>query len=346
MRIFLYPSSHPYDSRQELDFWHVEQLVHSNLQMSNLKVKDPHQADVAFIPFPSMCIFAGYCYDHSIDVARPTRLQAARAHLHVLRKFSQVAREVTRSSAWLRGTPHVLVFGQGRGPHNGYLWRFYRQFLKRCILLCVEARPFGDHSAFDAKKDIVIPPFIPWQREMDEVRNSDIQREHLFHFRGRCWGPIRPRLKPLLADVPNSIFSEESPYSMGGEGRPVDTNHVLAYFREVRSSVFGLCPAGWTPWTRRFYESIQLGTIPVSIPGTFTPPFESILDYEGAMLNLALPDFPKLEKKLKSFDTDAGFEKLAALRPHLVYHQRPQAEDAFELVLRALEKKLVSGLTA
>jgi hypothetical protein len=39
------------------------------------------------------------------------------------------------------------------------------------------------------------------------------------------------------------------------------------YVKEVRQSLFCLCPRGFASWSRRLFDSIQLGCIPVIIAG-------------------------------------------------------------------------------
>lgn len=40
------------------------------------------------------------------------------------------------------------------------------------------------------------------------------------------------------------------------------------YVKEVRQSLFCLCPRGFASWSRRLFDAIQLGCIPVIIAGT------------------------------------------------------------------------------
>lgn len=35
------------------------------------------------------------------------------------------------------------------------------------------------------------------------------------------------------------------------------------YIQSIGSSIFNLCPEGFSPWSPRLYESICLGTIPL-----------------------------------------------------------------------------------
>ncbi len=328
-----------------LDFWRVEAVVHQNLLRSPVLTRDPEAADLFFVPFFSMCLYASHAYRFGWDVARPPRLVRVLAEQAVRLQFARMLRVLARSPYWQRrqGRDHIFVFGQGRGANQGGIWRQQRDRIGRAIFLGVEARPWGDASAFDAEKDLVIPPYLPWVEQMEAADREPRQRDLLLHFRGRAWGELRPRLLAGLRAADDVLVSSERIYDLGGEGRTANPTHVREHYRELARSTFSLCPAGWTPWSKRFYESILVGSIPVVVPGDFRPPFADRIDYESFTLVAREDELPDLAGRLRAIPAprvEAMRAAMRATRHRLIFHGEPRADDAFAMLLEALGRKL------
>ncbi len=324
----------------EYDFWYVERLVHQSFLASSKLTSDCEQAGYALIPVYPMMYFAAQAYRWNIDLARPNRWQRWFLNASLNRAFARVVKKVQASRAWRRGIPHVMVFGQGRGANNGYLWQFYRSFLERCILLCVEARPLGDASAFQPHKDLVIPGYTPWQELIDEVRKVECGRDLLLHFRGRCWGPVRPYLPNLVSD--DVIMERERAYRLGGEARIALADDARTYFGELRRSWFSLCPAGWTPWSRRFYEALLVGSIPVMIPGDFVPPFLDQINYADFCVTIGMAELPNLESILRRIPVEQRLAMLKAAEEVRASFTYGDSAGAWAQIERSLEARIRS----
>jgi hypothetical protein len=327
------------------DFWLVEHLIHRSILNSAARASDPAGADLFFVPFYSMCHFAAYAYDRGYDLAKPGRLQKFRADLSVRRAFADVMKIVSAEPHWKTsaGRDHIFVFGQGRGANQGNLWNKYGPLIGRSIFLGVEAKPFGNPAAFDPRKDIVIPGYTPWLELISEVNAQEVSKDIFIHFRGRCWGPVRRRLFATVRPQKDILITDDCSFSLGGEGRRADPRHAYEYYREMKRSLFCLCPAGWTPWSNRFYESILVGSIPVIIPGDFTPPFADLIDYRKFTVTISEDQIPELESTLRKIperEVHSMLAELKKVRHHFVYHAEPQSDDAFDMILRTLAGKL------
>jgi len=328
-----------------LDFWRVEAVVYENLLRSPVRTHDPDAADLFFVPFFSMCLYASYAYRFGWDVARPPRLVRVLAEHAVRFHFARMLRALGRSPYWQRrqGRDHVFIFGQGRGANQGGIWRHQRDCIGRAIFLGVEAKPWGDAGAFDSRKDLVIPPFLPWVEQIEAVGREARERDLLLHFRGRAWGELRPRLLAGLGGADDVLVSSERIYDLGGEGRPANPVHVREYYSELARSTFSLCPAGWTPWSKRFYESILVGSIPVVVPGDFQPPFADRIDYESFTLVAREEDLPDLVGRLRAVPAhriEAMRAAMRVARHRLIFHAEPRENDAFAMLIDALGRKL------
>jgi hypothetical protein len=330
----LYPS-------QRLDFWYVEHLFHLNVLRSKCIVNDPDSADYFLIPFYPACYFAAFAYERGIDPGSWSRIQRYRSELHVHLGFRETMQIVRSKPSWNRmgGRRHMLIFGQGRGANSGYFWRCYQSQVRHCTFLGVEARPWGNPSSFRLGHDVVIPGYTPWHDVIEEVASEKLTRDIFIHFRGRSWGAVRTEVFRSLRPSHDIVLDQDARFALGGENRPASRNDAKAYFRELHRSVFCLCPAGWTPWSKRIYETILCGAIPVFIPGSFVPPFPGQIKFERFSLTVTLEDVPRIEEILRAIPSDRVAEmsaEVARIRHHFIWHAEPMIGDAFDLVLRGL----------
>jgi hypothetical protein len=326
---------------QRFDFWYLEYLFHQNLLASEYFTASPDDADFFLVPFYPACFLAAFAYDRGVNLAQWTRLQRYRSEWHVHFGFRESMRIVRSQPSWKRlgWRRHLFVFGQGRGANSGFFWKFFGRQVKDCTFLGVEASPFGNPSAFRVGHDVVIPGFTPWQDVIDEVRAEHHQRNILLHFRGRPWGKVRKHIFRHIPPAQDTLVEADSPYALGGENRCANRMDAREYFRELHRSVFCLCPAGWTPWSKRIYESILCGAIPVLIPGTFVPPFRSQIDYTQCSVTITMAELPRLQSILRSLSADRVKHMLMEVdrvRQHFIWHERSVKGDAFDLVMQDL----------
>ncbi|EER01965.1 hypothetical protein Pmar_PMAR007658, partial [Perkinsus marinus ATCC 50983] len=60
------------------------------------------------------------------------------------------------------------------------------------------------------------------------------------------------------------------------------------YDAEMKDSTFCFIPRGNTPWTRRIFDAIISGCIPVVLSNAIVFPFESLLDW--SLFTIKLPE--------------------------------------------------------
>ncbi len=53
------------------------------------------------------------------------------------------------------------------------------------------------------------------------------------------------------------------------------------YVESIRSTIFNLCPEGFSPWSPRLYESMLLGTIPLILADSIVLPYERFIDWRS-----------------------------------------------------------------
>lgn len=125
------------------------------------------------------------------------------------------------------------------------------------------------------------------------------------------------------------------------------------HFAEMRQSVFCLCPVGWAQWTVRFFESVQMGCVPVTFAPRVSPrplrmPFDDTLDYSSFSINVPPDDLASLQQTLVVIASNRT--RLRALQKAL-WHVRPlldwtdlSAHGAFHRMLEALHQRRTSAM--
>ena len=247
-----------------------------------IRTLDPEEADYFYVPVFGACyvykdfeLFDRYRFlikqtlNHIINTYPYWKRTRGRDHI-----FSLV-HDFGACLSWLDNTDHV----------------FYDE-LRNSIIIS----HLGDLSmgCFSTRKDIVVPPYI----YETEIRNSvtshnQYNRSTFAHFRGTIeWyhhnaipGLYIPKgaSKLYSRGVRQFLLREfkeddEVKFFVGGS----DT-----YIQEVKESIFCLCPRGFAPWSRRLYDSILLGCIPVIIADYIELPFEDMIDYRKFTVKIA-----------------------------------------------------------
>jgi len=101
---------------------------------------------------------------------------------------------------------------------------------------------------------------------------------------------------------PGGLTSRISSMEILVTARKVD--HTTHY-AEMRQAIFCLCPIGWAQWTVRFYESIQMGCVPVTFHPAPSPmplrmPFERAIDYTTLSINVPPNQISELRPRLEA----------------------------------------------
>jgi hypothetical protein len=132
----------------------------------------------------------------------------------------------------------------------------------------------------------------------------------------------------------------------------------IKYSQMLDSSVFCLSPAGFAPWTKRLYEAIIHGCIPIIIGDVLIPPYENQLNWSTFSIrvsetelsngqlkyilnSLSTNDIHKMQINLNRIK-ESMIYRLPDSKPIDVYWNRFVDNDnnAFDYILRELSTKL------
>lgn len=138
--------------------------------------------------------------------------------------------------------------------------------------------------------DIVIPPFTQTETIRINTSNDSYQtKRQLLYFAGI----LNHSLSPKSARRWLSTFAQDHSTTTEIEGKEfylitVIDGHlpVETYLETIRSSVFLLCPEGYSPWSPRIYEAINLESIPFILADGIVFPFERFIPWRSFSLKL------------------------------------------------------------
>jgi probable glucuronoxylan glucuronosyltransferase IRX7 len=210
-------------------------------------------------------------------------------------------------------------------------------------------------GCFQTHRDIVIPPYISsdrirtaWKKNS---QHDDERRNILAHFRGTVyWQHETPDPSLLIKSGKSDLYSygvrqyllehfkddkDVKVYEGGSEH----------YVEEVLSSKFCLCPRGFAPWSRRLFDAVQLGCIPVIIADGIELPYEEFLDYTSFSVKIAEVEVSKLKQILLGIPESTIRKKREVmwnLKTRFLFHKHESNDDAFDMILWKLRMKAVS----
>jgi hypothetical protein len=252
-----------------------------------------------------------------------------------------------------KGKDHVWSFVHDHGAclsWNNQNGVFFKE-LKNSIFLS----HLGDlsSSCFDTFKDIVIPPMCTNEEIIKRgLGGKFVQNRTIFvHFRGQInWfhkynlpslgisqgsdpnysNGIRQQLSKLYRSDPIFYFKEGSSES---------------YIDEVKNSIFCLCPRGFASWSRRLFDAIMLGCIPVIIADDIELPFEQKLNYSTFTVKIMENNIPELQNILLKISVSEIAEmqnELQKVWKVFSYQNPSQDGDAFHYILQSLAQKTLN----
>jgi hypothetical protein len=112
-------------------------------------------------------------------------------------------------------------------------------------------------------------------------------------------------MKNVLKNSSNFLF-----YDSGGWSSSVNSNLQKAFIDNTRDSKFALAPRGYGRGSFRFFECLQLGTIPIYLWNDIEwLPFKDVIDYNKLCISLHISKIDELENKLKSI-TEEDYKKM------------------------------------
>lgn len=243
--------------------WGTE--VHLHDYFWRIRVDDPQEADLFFVPGYAICMFEG----GFLALKRIDELYTAL--IPKLKYFNAKS-----------GRDHVFTFASGLGLN---VFRNWRRFLESSIILTPETGLFNDvfqqtSPDFVLGKDIAIPGHLHRSEIASLIRAQSrfpeiTKRPNLAAFFGRIdvqrgshpstsWmGDDCPRLGILK--LANTASSDELTIGQ-------DLNPEEMYLRMAQAK-FCIIPRGKSAWSLRLYESLWAGCIPVILSDRLIIPF-------------------------------------------------------------------------
>lgn len=263
MSVYVYDLPHEYEVDLLEQFpqchtyqWAFEVIV-PKIFRNLYKAVDPSVADFFLVPFPVKC-FNNFVAKHNKDI--------------VNEKYMALIQWLDQFHPWFRrsgGKDHIFIFPSGQGPQ---IFPSFQKVLKHSVFLLAE----GDRSQnyTNSFKDIIVPGFSSIRPTMIRTKHRDI----LALFRGSTTMSIAQHngTKIKKKNTLRHALMDE----LGWRDAIVFSNEFSkAYEKEIKRAKFIICPRGITPWTRRVFDGIFAGAVPVVISDDIEFPFETFLDW-------------------------------------------------------------------
>ena len=321
------------------DIWlHRGLLKHSN------RVKDPAQADVIFVPFYGGVSYElGVCNNlthqqrvellaHTIDKSElwhsgglpGWRFAVPITHWHVAATLQSPLRELLLSSRAVVITQDPYFFDGSRGLPNVYGdndWRVKawgcRAFDDRYTVTVPYPSLYsgGTHGSIPGGVNGPRPTLVQFRGNTDLASCKLITKRTDDTTDGSWALPTFCKLRRLLVDsakesCSNSDLDIEDVDKLA-DWKEMSYNDKFTTnmtYASMRKSVFCLVPRGDSPSSRRLFDAVSAGCIPVIISDDYTPAFQSALNYSRFSLRFpvdeVLADPCKMFEKLRMMDKE------------------------------------------
>lgn len=266
---------------------------------------DPLLADYFLIPHDLYCfIFFHQLFANFTD-------EQFKAHVSYYSRtyFEPLLNRVSYDFPYWRmtersGANHVLAFVGGR--NMGVL----DDHLQRRLVNVIQLGPTGIRQDLLPSKapelylhrnlstiyrhgyDIVIPPFTPTEAIQPNTSTDWYKtKTQLFFFAGSVNHSLSPKsarnsLNAIFRNYSTPIKIEKKEFHaitvVNGHVSPRD------YLHSIMSSVFFLCPEGYSPWSPRIYEAINVGSIPFILADGIVLPFERFIPWHSFSFKLTV----------------------------------------------------------
>lgn len=308
--------------------WAGDYHLIEKIRASEYATDDPAAADFLIVPFLAKC-YLNY---------------AAHGKLSALgRAFRRLTAELETHEAWRqRPDRHVFFFMSGIGASmlpDPPGWAAVPR-LKEAIFIVAE----GDREAdyFRYGHDIVVPG---WVTNVPDVASAQPgSKSILGFFRGGMDAALKDaeghrRFKP-------NVLRRDLRARLQHEADFVFAEKASTYASELRRSIFCIIPRGNTPWTKRFFDAVLAGCIPVVLSDPISFAFEHLVNFHRFTLKLPEREGARLAEVVRAV-TPEQVERMGAellrWRRAFDYGERGRA---FELLLveLSLRKNRTLGL--
>ncbi|KAL2631386.1 hypothetical protein R1flu_016072 [Riccia fluitans] len=315
--------------QHSVEFWMMVDLMDSRLGKRGdrkvIRVRDPEEADLFFVPFFSSLCFNKYGTLMKVPISEKDKLLQ-----------EEIVKLLMESPYWKRsgGEDHIVPV------HHPNAFRHSRHLLNASIFIVSD---FGRNppEMSSLKKDVVAPytHVIPTY-ENDDSADPFNSRKLLLFFQGRIKrkddGIVRTKLANIIQNQTGVHFEE------GGA-----TEDGLKQATEgMRNSKFCLHPAGDTPSSCRLFDAIVSHCVPVIISDKIELPFEDELDYTGFALFYSVEESLQPGWLLSQLSNISQVQwlkmwrRLKQVSHHFEYQFPSKRDDAVNMIWKQLQRKV------
>ncbi|KAL3690915.1 hypothetical protein R1sor_004566 [Riccia sorocarpa] len=312
------------EKQHNVEYWMMMDLLEDKFgDREVIRVHNPKQADLFFVPFFSSLCF--YRFGLSMDPESEDKALQ-----------EEMVKLILESPHWKRsgGEDHIIPL------HHPNAFRFGRHLLNASIFIVADfGRTFPQVSSL--QKDVVAPytHIIPTYDDdnPDDPFNS---REMLLFFQGtlkrKDYGIVRTKLASIIQNQSGVHFEEGSTNETGLRQATVG----------MRNSKFCLDPAGDTPSSCRLFDAIVSHCVPVIISDKIELPFEDELDYTTFALFYSVEESLQpgwLLSQLRNVSQVQWLQmwnRLKEVSHHFEYQFPSKQNDAVNMIWKQLHKKV------
>eukprot|EP00118_Oscarella_pearsei_P026681 m.310278 g.310278 ORF g.310278 m.310278 type:complete len:899 (+) comp50624_c0_seq1:79-2775(+) len=255
----------------------AEYAIHQQLLDSEFRTRNAEEADFYYIPVYLSC----YCINLNRDpeVSQRKAAQFGRRALDYVRNhYPYFNHSLGRDHVWTFTTSAGAGIFFGSNDEGTSTW----EMIKNGIFFIQSGLLFD--SAFSPHKDIVIPSFLDPNEviALYSVPFTDRPtRAMLAHYSGLRFKSERAQKSSSM--IVNYLVKK---YSRVPRFR-ISATRTKTYYLDMMSALFCLCPQGQDEvGSRRVYESIILGCIPVLLGEDVELAFEDRIDYSKFVLRI------------------------------------------------------------
>nr|PNR59588.1 hypothetical protein PHYPA_002379 [Physcomitrium patens] len=287
-----------------------------------IRVRDPYQADVFFVPFFASLSFNNYGYG----------MEGPGAELD--KNLQECVVNILLNSKWWKasqGRDHVIVL------HHPNAFRHYRHLLNSSMLIVADFGRFSTDVAC-LQKDIVAPYEHVVQSYVDDHSNSFSQRHILLYFQGRIHRKADGIVRAKLA---KALMNEKDVHYMDSEA----SSEALAEATSgMRSSRFCLHPAGDTPSSCRLFDAIVSHCVPVIVSDRIELPFEDDIDYNEFSLFFSSEEavrpqyLLRILRGINETKWTQMWTKLKAVSHHFEFQHPAKKDDAVNMIFKQVQR--------
>ncbi|KAL2623204.1 hypothetical protein R1flu_003409 [Riccia fluitans] len=325
----LWPAESVLEKQHNVEYWMMLDLLYSRVGRHGdtevIRVRDPEQADLFFVPFFSSLCF----YKFGLSMKEPECEQDKALQ-------EEVVALVVDSPYWKRsgGEDHIIPL------HHPNAFRYHRNLLTASIFIVADfGRTLPQVSSL--RKDVVAPytHVIPTYED-DNSADPFNSRKTLLFFQGTIKrkddGIVRTKLANIIQNQTGVHFGEGSTNATGLKQATLG----------MRNSKFCLDPAGDTPSSCRLFDVISSHCIPVIISDKIELPYEDDLDYTSFALFYSVEDSLQpgwLLSQLRNINRVQWLKmwtRLKEVSHHFEYEFPSKKDDAVNMIWKQLRRKV------